>query len=153
MEQIISYLLYLLNQHPVAAFTMGVLLLMCLIGFILLLLSFKKFLILRNKIPASKSKRLLKFILPMGLMSTVLFSLYFVIMEGYIPAKFQTTSTSSNWAIENTWISNSNESFGIDISHYQGTIDWEEVKNSSHPGYTDENVPPIPVKMCHFFKS
>jgi|AntDeeMinimDraft_5_1070356.scaffolds.fasta_scaffold01247_7 hypothetical protein len=36
--------------------------------------------------------------------------------------------------------------------------DIKVINSSSHKdkklsGYTDENVPPIPVKMCHFFKS
>lgn len=35
--------------------------------------------------------------------------------------------------IENLWVSNSEYVFGIDISHYQGSIDWAEVRNSQHP--------------------
>ncbi len=35
--------------------------------------------------------------------------------------------------IENTWISNSNYVFGIDVSHYQGRINWSKVKKSKHP--------------------
>ena len=34
---------------------------------------------------------------------------------------------------ENTAISNSKYVFGIDISHYQGKINWDNVKTSSHP--------------------
>ncbi len=35
--------------------------------------------------------------------------------------------------IENTSISNSNYIFGIDVSHYQGKINWKKVKTSQHP--------------------
>ena len=35
--------------------------------------------------------------------------------------------------IENTAISNTGYTFGIDISHYQGRINWDTVKTSSHP--------------------
>ncbi len=35
--------------------------------------------------------------------------------------------------IENTWISSSKYVFGIDISHYQGRINWSKVKRSKHP--------------------
>ncbi len=35
--------------------------------------------------------------------------------------------------MENLWISNSGYVFGIDISHYQGRINWPEVRNSKHP--------------------
>ena len=34
---------------------------------------------------------------------------------------------------ENTTISNTEYTFGIDISHYQGKINWDKVKTSSHP--------------------
>ena len=34
---------------------------------------------------------------------------------------------------ENTAISNTKHTFGIDISHYQGKINWDKVKTSSHP--------------------
>ena len=34
---------------------------------------------------------------------------------------------------ENTTISNTEHTFGIDISHYQGKINWDKVKTSSHP--------------------
>ena len=34
---------------------------------------------------------------------------------------------------ENTTISNTEHIFGIDISHYQGKINWDKVKTSSHP--------------------
>jgi GH25 family lysozyme M1 (1,4-beta-N-acetylmuramidase) len=34
---------------------------------------------------------------------------------------------------ENPWVSNSEYIFGIDISHYQGNIDWDEVRTSHHP--------------------
>jgi lysozyme len=34
---------------------------------------------------------------------------------------------------ENTNISNTNYLFGIDISHHNGAINWEEVKKSKHP--------------------
>ena len=34
---------------------------------------------------------------------------------------------------ENTAISNTEHTFGIDISHYQGKINWDKVKTSSHP--------------------
>ena len=40
---------------------------------------------------------------------------------------------SSNITIENTTISSSEYIFGIDISHYQGQIDWGEVRTSHHP--------------------
>lgn len=33
---------------------------------------------------------------------------------------------------ENTHITDSKKSFGIDISHYQGVIDWDELKTSEH---------------------
>ena len=35
--------------------------------------------------------------------------------------------------VENTAISNTEHTFGIDISHYQGKINWDKVKTSSHP--------------------
>ena len=34
---------------------------------------------------------------------------------------------------ENTAISNTGYTFGIDVSHYQGKINWDTVKTSSHP--------------------
>ena len=34
---------------------------------------------------------------------------------------------------ENTTISNTEYTFGIDISHYQGKINWDKVKTSAHP--------------------
>lgn len=35
--------------------------------------------------------------------------------------------------VENTYLSTSGYLFGIDISHYQGRIDWESVQNTQHP--------------------
>ena len=35
--------------------------------------------------------------------------------------------------VENTAISNTGYTFGIDVSHYQGKINWDKVKTSSHP--------------------
>ena len=35
--------------------------------------------------------------------------------------------------VENTAISNTGYTFGIDVSHYQGKINWDTVKTSSHP--------------------
>ena len=35
--------------------------------------------------------------------------------------------------VENTAISNTGYTFGIDVSHYQGKINWGKVKTSSHP--------------------
>ncbi|MGY5846606.1 glycoside hydrolase family 25 protein [Salegentibacter sp. HM20] len=33
---------------------------------------------------------------------------------------------------ENTWLTQTKQSFGIDISHYQGIIDWEKLSESDH---------------------
>jgi GH25 family lysozyme M1 (1,4-beta-N-acetylmuramidase) len=35
--------------------------------------------------------------------------------------------------IENTWLTESDYTFGLDVSHYQGVIDWEAVTTSHHP--------------------
>lgn len=35
--------------------------------------------------------------------------------------------------IENTWSTESEYTFGLDVSHYQGNIDWQAVTSSHHP--------------------
>lgn len=41
-------------------------------------------------------------------------------------------SNGSRKIIENTWITKSKNNFGIDISHYQGAINWDTLKKSDH---------------------
>jgi len=40
---------------------------------------------------------------------------------------------SNRKTIENTWLSSSNYVFGMDVSHYQGKINWNKVKKTKHP--------------------
>ena len=62
-----------------------------------------------------------------GIVLITLFTLVFISFI-YSP-KFKKKFFKS----ENTNISNTNYLFGIDISHHNGTINWDEVKKSKHP--------------------
>lgn len=53
---------------------------------------------------------------------------------GIITGSFFTTlKYNYQTKLENPSISNSKYIFGIDVSHYQGEIDWDEVRTSHHP--------------------
>lgn len=56
----------------------------------------------------------------------------FVIIIGLIAALMIYDDSKSN-RMENPSISSSKNIFGIDISHYQGRVDWSEMRTSHHP--------------------
>ncbi|WP_375239975.1 glycoside hydrolase family 25 protein [Aurantibacter sp.] len=59
-----------------------------------------------------------------------------VILAGYIVADISNryyVTHYKNGNIENLKLSNSKYAFGIDVSHYNGVLDWDEINNSKHP--------------------
>lgn len=133
MEQYLYYLVELVGQNLLTAFIIGCLFLMCLAGLILLVLSFKKFLFLKNTTLGGRSKKIYKIFLIIGCLSLMLalFSGFF--QKQYLPTKIFSANSAFFVGKENTWRSTSGKSFGIDVSHYQGTINWDEVNTSAHP--------------------
>lgn len=60
-----------------------------------------------------------------------------VVIQAFIIVSILLVTISYNTLInpinENTYLSSSKYIFGIDISHYQGVINWNEVRTSHHP--------------------
>lgn len=52
-----------------------------------------------------------------------------LLVQFYNPTKIFNRSEK---LVENTWITNSKKNFGIDISHYQGSINWDTLISSDH---------------------
>ncbi|WP_300436011.1 GH25 family lysozyme [Christiangramia sp.] len=133
MEQYLYYLIELVRQNPLTAFIIGCLFLMCLLGFVLLVLSLKKYIILKNKNPGCGSKKIYKIFLTIGCLSVMIALFSGFVGKQYLPKWIFSNNSTFFIGKENTWLYTSEKSFGIDISHYQGTINWDEVNSSAHP--------------------
>ncbi len=133
MEQFVYYLLDLVRQNPLTAFIIGCLFLMCMAGLILLVLSFRKFLYLKNRTLRGSSKKIYKILLTIGCLSVMMVLFSGFLGKQYLPTMLFSANSAFLNGKENIWLSTSEKSFGIDISHYQGTINWDEVNSSAHP--------------------
>ena len=133
MEQFVYNLLDLVRHNLVTAFIIGGLFLLCLVGLILLVLSLRKFLFLKNRTLRGRSKKMYKIFLTIGCLSFMIALFSGFLGKQYLPTRIFSTNSAFFIGKENTWVSTSGKSFGIDISHFQGTINWDEVKSSAHP--------------------
>jgi lysozyme len=133
MEQYLYYLIDLIRQNLLIALAISCLLLMCLLVFVLLLRSFRKYLILKNKNSGGKLNESIRIFLTIGFISgmTIFISGFYI--ERHLPTRIFSANSIFYTGKENTWLSTSDKSFGIDISHYQGKISWDEVDSSAHP--------------------
>jgi len=85
---------------------------------------------LDNETEKNDKKFQLFFIKHKILIGIILFQ--FIIILAFTTSLFKKNYSFNN-LIENSSISSSEYLFGIDISHYQGKIDWKEMRTSHHP--------------------
>lgn len=118
----LKYLKHWIAIHPMRS----LLILLLLLLFVAVLLYFRKSIIsiLKNIFLELKTNRIVKYVLVISVLFVTLIIVFF------ISTKFKERITFKS---ENINISNTNYLFGIDISHHNGEINWDEVKNSKHP--------------------
>ncbi|WP_159039872.1 glycoside hydrolase family 25 protein [Christiangramia fulva] len=93
----------------------------------------KKYIIPKNKNLGGGSKKVYKIFLTIGFLSVMIALFSGFLGKQYSRKRIFSVNSAFFTGKENTWLSTTKKSFGIDISHYQGTIDWDEVNSSSHP--------------------
>jgi lysozyme len=117
----LKYLKHWIAIHPLRS----LILLLFLILFFSILFYFRKE--IKSKLSNSKLEfklnRKLKY-------SIILIALFSVLIVSFFYFK---NNRSNRIFSENTYISKTNHLFGIDISHHNGEINWDEVKKSKHP--------------------
>jgi lysozyme len=133
MEHYFYYLLDLIRQHPITVLFIGSLFFMCLAGLILLMQSFRKYSLLKRRALRDRSNKTYRLFLTIGSLSLIIALFSGFLAKPYLPKRIFSTRSAIFIGNENTWLSTSGKSFGIDISHYQGTINWDEVNSSAHP--------------------
>ena len=113
----IKYLKHLVANYPISSLFFS----LFIILFFWALFYYRKSIIniVANNFPHSKTKTKIMYVAIFG--SFVVSFLYFT---NYISNPFKS---------ENCSISKSNYLFGIDVSHHNGYINWNEVKKSKHP--------------------
>lgn len=80
--------------------------------------------------PVSK-KETMSFFKKYKVLLGVVFGQLFIIIV--LVALLSTNYSPANYKMENPSISSSKYIFGIDVSHYQGRINWKELQTSHHP--------------------
>ena len=117
----LKYLKHWIAIHPMRS----LLILLLLLLFVAVLFYFRKSIIsiLKNIFLELKTNRIVKYVLVILILFVTLIVVFF------ISTKFKEKTFKS----ENINISNTNYLFGIDISHHNGEINWDEVKKSKHP--------------------
>jgi lysozyme len=115
----------LLNEFPTELLLIGVLV------FVIFFITIAYLLVKKPKKKRKKKKsknqqfwRIYK-VTTISLVFIALISALFYVGYKYTPRSFA--------FYENIYLSGGNHIFGIDVSHYQGKIKWEEVKTSKHP--------------------
>ncbi len=117
----IKYLKHLIAIHPIRS----------LIILLFLILFFTILFYFRNEIKSKFSNYKLQFKLSRKLKYLIILT---AIFSALIVSFFYFKNNRSNRIFsENTYISKTNHLFGIDISHHNGEINWDEVKKSKHP--------------------
>lgn len=118
----LKYLKQWIAIHPIRS----LLILLLLLLFVAVLFYFRKSIIskLKNIFLELKTNRVVKYVLVISILFVTLIIVFFT------STKFKERITFKS---ENINISNTNYLFGIDISHHNGEINWDEVKNSKHP--------------------
>lgn len=118
----LKYLKHWIVIHPMRS----LLILLLLLLFFAVLFYFRKSIIskLKNIFLELKTNRIVKYVFVILILFVTLIIVFFT------STKFKERITFKS---ENINISNTNYLFGIDISHHNGEINWDEVKNSKHP--------------------
>lgn len=118
----LKYLKHWIVIHPMRS----LLILLLLLLFVPVLFYFRKSIIskFKNIFLQLKTNRILKYVFVILILFVTLIIVFFT------STKFKERITFKS---ENINISNTNYLFGIDISHHNGKINWDEVKKSKHP--------------------
>jgi lysozyme len=117
----LKYLKHWIAIHPVKS----LIILLFLFLFLAILFYFRKE--IKSKLSNYKLNLKLNRKIKYGLVLIILFTS--IIITFFTLPKKKTNYTK----LENTSISNSNHLFGIDISHHNGVINWDELTKSKHP--------------------
>lgn len=132
MRHIYYYLIDYKEIHPIRFWVIliGIILLFAILAFIFKII-ITKYKNNNTEVEAQNNKKTKYIFRNTKLLIGIIIG-QFIIIIGII-FFFLTYDTSINDKTENPSISSSEYIFGIDISHYQGRIDWSEMRTSHHP--------------------
>lgn len=117
----LKYLKHWIEIHPIRS----------LIVLLFLILFFTILFYFRKEIKSKLSNYKLQFKINRKLKySIILIAVFSALIVSFFHFKYK---RSNHIFSENTYISNTKHLFGIDISHHNGEINWDEVKKSKHP--------------------
>ena len=133
LNQLLDLLLYFKNTHPIRFWALVSFIFLLCIGGLLLLRNYK----FQAKLKAGKKKPGKKKTRKMNSWKPVIVIaiLFGVIGMGTSYLYINYRGKSYNTIVpagENTHLTANKKGFGIDISHYQGNIDWEALQSSEH---------------------
>lgn len=130
MDHIVNLILNFKNSYPIRFWILLVFVLIIFLAFLFLLKVLKSNYQLNRKLkskkqPKKKGKRPLLFI---GILFGILgIGAAFLVFHSRLTSYFAPVVP-----VENTYLSASKKNFGIDISQYQGSINWVELGSSGH---------------------
>jgi len=144
MRNIYSYIIDYKEIHPIRFWTilLGIIVLLALSTYILkkIIAKYKnrsksikniEFVNTNTEIEEQNNKKTLNVFKNTKILIGVIIGQLIIIIG--LTLLFLTSDNSINSRAENPSISSSEYLFGIDISHYQGKVDWNEMRTSHHP--------------------
>lgn len=120
LKNTLDYIIRFQEVHPIRFFSLFIIIFIASMVFMVFLLNTSN----RNKVSKVNAFKCVFNILK-NKTTLLLTSIMLFIML--------TSIVFSNYNRENTSITNSDFVFGLDISHYQGVINWEKFKKTAHP--------------------